>query len=105
MQRIKFMLEYHCIPIWLYDSNDNLIGPEIPKKLSNDHKFIELINEITKEFDELYENNKINFEYKGFASEAEKKMFFTKVSKAIKMLRNRLDDNYIIQVDVNDENY
>lgn len=46
MQKIKFMLEYNCIPIWLYDSEGNLIGPELPEELSNDHEFVALINQV-----------------------------------------------------------
>jgi len=99
MKKLKFMLDYQSEPIWLYDAKNEMIGPGIPEELVNDHEFVSLINDIMEEYDSLFENNKINFEYHGFTDAKKKRLFVKKLTTAIKMLKRKVGDKYVITVD------
>ena len=105
MKKLKFMLEYQSVPIWLFNSKNEMIGPGIPNELSSDKEFVSLINDIQKEYDDLFENNDVYFGYHGFSNEADSKAFFTKVAGAIEILKHHLGNSYEIVVDVSEKDF
>lgn len=105
MKKLKFMLDYQSTPIWLYNSKNEMIGPGIPDELANDKEFVALINEIQEDYDNLFENNDIYFGYHGFANELDSKAFFVKVTRAIEILKRRLENSYEIMIDVSEQDF
>jgi hypothetical protein len=105
VNKIRFMLEYQCSPIWLENEGGELLGNELPDELSANSELNSLLREIQDEFDGLYENNDICFEYHGFSSAQQKKDFFSKVAEATEVLRKNIGSDCLLQVDVNPDNY
>ena len=105
MKKLKFLLEYHCSPIWVLNEDGSFIDNDLPSELKKHHDLDNLLEEIAKEFDDLYENNDIYFGYHGFQSESKKQIFFSKVNQAIKLLKRYVGNTYIIQVDVNETEF
>ncbi len=103
MKKIKFFLDYHCSPIWVYDENGKLVCNGLPSELSNNMELVEMFNKIQIKYESLFENNKIYFGYKGFSSEIEKQEFYLKIFKAIDLLKSIVGDDYIIQIKLNED--
>lgn len=97
MKRIRFMLEYGCSPIWVYDNN-SLIGVGLPDDLF-DNELSTLLNSISVEYDKLFINNSLEFTYKGFLSALEEKLFNEKLRKAISILEEMCKDRYSLEID------
>jgi hypothetical protein len=76
MEKIRIKFEYQCFPIWLYDDNDNLLDNELPSCLIGDPAIDPLFVNLQEEFDSLFQNDGIEFQYVGFNQEAEKNDFF-----------------------------
>jgi len=105
MKTIKFMLEYDCSPIWVENEDGELIGNGLPSELATNYELAGLLEEIHETFDNLYENNDVYFGYHGFSNELKKRAFFTKVTKAVDLLKLKAENTYIIQVDVDEANF
>ncbi|MCL1976206.1 MAG: hypothetical protein FWG61_08610 [Firmicutes bacterium] len=101
MKKIRFLLEYNCLPIWIYGENGEPYGPDIPDELKNDKEFVSMINMIQEEYDGLFENNNMRFEFNGFASEYHKNRFLENVARAIDMAETKVGNLYQIQNDIN----
>ena len=97
MEKIKIIFEYHCFPIWRYDGNDNLIENDLPSNLVGDIIIDPLFVSLQDEFDSLFKDDGINFEYIGFEQEDFKNQFICRVDEAIKLLRVKVGDNYVIE--------
>ena len=105
MKKLRFLLEYHSSPIWVIDEDGSLIDNGLPNELRRYHNLDNLLEEIAKEFDDLYENNDVYFGYHGFQNESKKKIFFAKVDQAVKLIRQYAGSYYTIQVDVNETDF
>ena len=105
MKKIRFLLEYHSNPIWVIDEDGSLIDNGLPDELRRHHNLDNLLEEISQEFDDLYENNDVYFGYHGFQNEFEKRVFFAKVDQAVQLIRQYAESYYTIQVDVNEADF
>ncbi len=97
MKKIRFMLEYGCSPIWVYDNN-SLIGVGLPEDISDDELSV-LLDSIAIEYDKLFINNSVEFTYKGFSSNIDEHLFEEKLKKAISLLKEKSKSRYIIEID------
>ena len=101
MKKIRFSPEYHCSPIWVIDEKGGLLVNGLPSELEKEKDLADLLEEIAKEFDSLFENNEVFFGYKGFTDESAKQTFSYKVDKAIELLSSKAGKSYLIQVEIN----
>lgn len=86
MIKLKLSLEYHCYPLWIYSEYDELIDNNFPVELTTNMIIDELLDEIQKEFDNLFIDNEIEFTYAGFKDDLKKREFYKKISNAEKMI-------------------
>ena len=105
MKKIIFMPEYHCSPIWVYNENDELLDNYLPDDLNDESELTCLLKEIAREYDNLYENNEVVFEFRGFQDELSKRLFFDKVSRAIDLLVSEAGKRYEVEVKINETDY
>jgi len=106
MKTIRFLLEYSCLPIWIYDENGDPCGPMIPDELIDDHELVSLVHKISEEYDALFENTETIFQYIGFTSDREKQEFFDSVERVIDITENKVGALYYIKndIDINEFN-
>lgn len=97
MKKIRFMFDYHCSPIWIYDDKGELICNGFSDELEKENEIAQLTNELADEYDSLFENNETAFEYKGFSSEEDKQFFLKKTNIAVALIKSRLGNNYIVE--------
>ncbi|HZG14450.1 MAG TPA: hypothetical protein VE710_05440 [Candidatus Bathyarchaeia archaeon] len=97
MRKIKIFLEYRCYPMWVYDEKDELLDNDLIDELKNDTEIDKMLLEIQSTYDELFEDNPIVFEYKGFTQESERKAFLQKVENAISLIKQKIGENYILE--------
>lgn len=103
-KEIRFMLEYECYPIWIYDENGNLIDNDLVPEIKKDDKLVAMLEELQNEFENLYINNCKEFKYVGFPSENAKQKFAEKVQQIYCSLCKLLDDKYVVTNRINIEN-
>ena len=97
MKRIKIFLDYKCYPMWIYNERNELICNGIAEELTDDKEIKTILKEIQKNYEELFEDNEITFEYKGFNNEEDKKYFLKRTNQVIEMINLKLGKNYIIE--------
>ena len=102
MKRIKFMPEYHCCPIWVYGDSGELLDNSLPDDLKGDKELSSLIKEVAQEYDNLYVDNEVVFEFCGFKDELVKQSFFSKVNRAIALLTREASGRYEIEVQISE---
>jgi len=102
MKTIRFMFDYSCYPLWLYDepsgneSRGTIIGPEPPPELEEYPELETNLDRIRDIYLSLFINTPIEFDYKGFDSEEEQRSFIELVHGTVAMLRDKLGDKYNI---------
>lgn len=100
MRKIKFLLEYQCLPIWVYGSDGELISNGLTHTLQielGDNINIK-IKELQKKYDSLFENNEVYFEYKGFQNDNERIEFVNESKELIKMIKSKISIDYVFEV-------
>ena len=97
MQKISLALEYHCLPLWLYDDNDELIDNTFPPEVQKNKELCELLNTIQKRYDALFIDTPIEFAYIGFQNDNEKQAFANLIEKALEQLSIILEGHYEIE--------
>jgi len=97
MKKVRFSLDYHCYPIWIVDEVGVLIQNGLPIELAQDEESVTLINGICEVYDSLFENSEYVFEYVGFESEENKRVFIDKLRKLIDLVKNKVGQKYIIE--------
>ena len=97
-KKIKFLLDYECSPIWVYE-NEDLIYNGLPAEFVNDDKFRNIVDKIQNVYETLFENTEISFVYKGFSNSKERKEFLIMVEQCITMLNEKAEKNYEVVVD------
>lgn len=98
MNRLKFLLEYNCLPVWVYYGNE-LVKNGLPHKLSDDRELAELLKRISEVYNSRFINTPVEFSYKGFPDKQEEQAFDDMLRKAIEMLRNAAGSDYVVEVD------
>lgn len=97
MKKIKLYLEYQCYPMWIYDENGNLVDNNIASELMNEPLIVKALDEIQGMYDNLFEDNEVNFEFKGFAQEQDREHFLRLVSETVNSIESKLNDNYKVE--------
>ena len=105
MKRMRFFVDYHCSPVWTVEE-DGGSDNGLPDDLKHETELAALLDEITQEYDSLFvDEPKAYFEYRGFPSEAAKRLFFDKVYRAAAILVSKAKDRYEISIEVNEAHY
>ena len=101
MKIIKIDLEYQCYPMWIYNVKCELVDNNIAIELENDSFIVKALDDIQETYNSLYEDNEVNFEYKGFANEQEKEQFLFLINSTVDYIKSKLNNIYIIENNVN----
>jgi hypothetical protein len=101
MKKIKIYLEYQCYPMWVYNDNGELIDNNVLKELIEYTEISVILNEIQETYDNLFEDNEVDFEYKGFDSEADKLNFSDKIDRVVELIKSRIGKEYVVENKVN----
>ncbi|MDQ0271343.1 hypothetical protein [Cytobacillus purgationiresistens] len=101
MKTIKIELEYQCYPMWIYNEKGELIDNSIANELANETLIVKALDEIQEAYDNLFEDNEVNFEYKGFAQEQEREQFLLLVSETVDSIKSKLSNVYRVENKVN----
>ncbi|MBQ8327753.1 MAG: hypothetical protein IJX86_11865 [Lachnospiraceae bacterium] len=97
MKVIKIKFEYGCFPVWVYGENDELIDNDLPPYLVGDSDVDPKFVHIQEMYDSLYLNDGKEFKYIGFKENEERESFFRELLLAINLLKDKLDDEYTIE--------
>lgn len=101
MKRIKLYLEYQCYPMWIYDEDGELVDNNIASELMNEPLIVKALDEIQETYDNLFEDNEVNFEFKGFAQEQDREHFLRLVSETVNSIESKLCNNYKVENKIN----
>lgn len=97
MKVIKIKFEYGCFPVWIYNENDELVENDLPPNLIGDIDIDSQFVRIQEIYDSLYLDDGKEFEYIGFKENEERKSFFRELLLAINLLKDKVNDEYIIE--------
>lgn len=104
MKRIKIKFEYQCFPVWLYDENDSFMDNELPDSLIGDNEIDPVFVSLQEQFDSLYKDDGKEFKYVGFENPAVKNEFLEKLIYAVKLLNEKVGNDYVIENSINVDN-
>jgi hypothetical protein len=100
MKTIRFLLDWHSYPLWIYDGpdyrNGELLGPQPPEELKEYPEILENLDMIYDIYDSLFVNNTKEFYYKGFTSERDKEEYISLIRTTISMIRKTIGYKYCI---------
>jgi hypothetical protein len=77
----------------LYDDNDILIANDLPDNFKS-AEIVQILTSIEGQYDSLFRDDPKVFEYVGFASAAAKKEFMDLLDKAVKLLKEKVGNDY-----------
>ena len=97
MKVIKIKFEYGCFPVWIYGENDKLVEIDLPPNLIGDSDIDPKFVRIQEIYDSLYLDDGKEFKYIGFKENEERENFFREVFLAINLLKDKVNDEYIIE--------
>ncbi|KAA9002077.1 hypothetical protein F4V43_13525 [Paenibacillus spiritus] len=101
MKKIKLYLEYQCYPMWIYDEVGELVDNNIAIELENDSFIAKALDEIQETYDSLFEDNEVNFEFKGFAQEQDREDFLRLVNEIVISIERKLSNKYKVENKIN----
>lgn len=96
MNIIKIRFEYGCFPVWIYGEHHELIENDLPTYLIGDTDVESIFIHIQEIYNSLYLDDGKEFKYIGFQNEEERKNFLDECSKAVNLLKDKLNDEYIM---------
>jgi len=97
MRKIRILLEYRCYPIWVYNEKGEIVLNDVPNELKNEIDIQNLLTDIQDKYDSLFIDNKVEFRYKEFDNEVEKKKFISKISKVVQLIESKVGNTYKIE--------
>ncbi|KGX88009.1 hypothetical protein [Pontibacillus litoralis] len=103
MKTIEIFLDYGCYPMWIFNEQGELVDNDLVEELEADGEIDKMLLEIQKKYDELFEDNAVNFEFKGFKDENDRMKFLRNVESTITLLKEKIGDKYLVDNKV-DEN-
>ncbi|MBR4373873.1 MAG: hypothetical protein IKO57_00275 [Treponema sp.] len=98
MNTVKINLEYGAFPVWVYDSEGNLVDNDFPEYLMEDEELETAFSEIQALFDGLFIDDETEFRYIGFKSDGDKAVFDEKLENSRKLLQSKLAPGWGLQV-------
>ena len=96
MDTLKYSLEYHCYPIWIYDEAGNLIDNDLPDELRNDAELDTMLLTVQEMFDGLFTDKPQEFSSHEFNDETERQAFLTLLFSSVEHLRKKYGEVYHI---------
>lgn len=97
MKKIEIKFEYKCFPVWIYDKNGKFIKNDLPSYLIGDNDIDSKFVYLQKIYDSLYLDDGKEFRYIGFSEIERREDFFGELYLIINILKNKLNDEYIIE--------
>ncbi len=97
MKTIKLMLSYGCYPMWIYNENGDLSKNEIVAELEGDAYIVQALEKIQEIFNQLFIDNELVFEYKGFSNEQEREDFIRLWNKSVELIQNKISVAYRVE--------
>lgn len=100
MKKIKFLLEYQCLPIWLYNENGELLENGLSQLYKNEfgENICLRIKGLQNKFDKLFEDNESHFQYLGFKNEIERQKFICEAEEIIKLIKSKASKRFIFEI-------
>lgn len=97
-KKIKLALDYGKYPMWVsYD--DTIIHNCLVKELENSEEIVKILQEISTEYDSLFEDNDGDVLYKGFDDEQAKLLFINKLNTAYEYILHKVGHIYEVEKD------
>lgn len=78
--------------MWVYNKNDELVDNDLVEELKNDAEIDNMFVELQSIYDGLYEDDAINFEFKGFTNEMEREAFIQKGENVVFLVKEKVGD-------------
>ena len=100
MKRLKLKLEYQCFPVWEYDQYDRLVRNDLPEDWTKEGDLEQKCIILQEEFDNLYTDNGVIFEYVGFQTVEVKEKFIDALNELEDILKEKAKEAYEILNDV-----
>lgn len=100
IKKIRFLFDYQCYPIWLYDEKNRIVNTLLPDELKDDFGLDDKFSSLQTRYDNLFKNTPKEFSYIGFKNAKDREKFITDWNEAVFELKNKLGDKYEIVDDV-----
>lgn len=97
MNTLRIGLEYNCYPVWILDSDGDIIDNDLPEALRSNKELDDLFLKIQDMFDSCFVDTPKEFTPQGFRTEGEKKEFFALISQAESMLRKEAEGMFSVE--------
>lgn len=89
MKKLRLIFDYGTFPVWQLDEKGICCAQSLPEELLNDSDLEKIFNEIESLYEQLFINTSTDFEYIGFKSAEEKKLFCSLVHKAVEQITQK----------------
>ena len=104
MKKIRFFLQYRANPVWVVEEDGGSCDG-LPDDLKGDKELEELLDEISQEYDSLFEDTSMVFEFHGFPDKVSRQKFADKVYRAIDLLTTKTDGLYEFEVILSEDDF
>lgn len=101
MNTLRISLEYNCYPVWIIDSDGDIIDNDLPEELRCNQELDNMFVKIQEVFDSCFINTSKEFTAKGFDSDKDRAMLLALVKDAEALLRHEASDKYSVENHVN----
>jgi hypothetical protein len=97
MNTLRIALEYKCYPVWILDSDGDIIDNDLPEDIRIIKGLDDLFLKIQDMFDSCFVDTPKEFTPQGFSSEKEKAVFLELVKEADAWLRKEAEGKYFVE--------
>ena len=101
MNTLKISLEYNCYPVWIIDSDGDVIDNDLPAEIRCNQELDNLFVKIQEMFDSCFIDTPKEFTAMGFASDEDRRSFLALVKAAEESLRREAEGRYLVENRVN----
>ena len=98
---IRIIFDYKCFPVWIYNDKGQLITNDLPEYLIGDEIIDPIFVTLQEQYNNLYIDDDKEFKFKGFVSDDDEKKFLENVSKAVDLLKQRVNKSTVVKFDKN----
>ena len=93
MTQITLNLSYKCEPVWVKDEEPGIyVG--LPNEYMNNKELVNLMNEVSDEYDRLFIDDSYEFTFVGFKDEESWNKFKDKVNRFLQLLKETVEPEY-----------
>lgn len=101
MNTLRISLEYNCYPVWIIDSDGDVIDNDLPTEIRCNRELDDLFVKIQELYDSCFIDTSKEFTAKGFNSDKDKASFLTLVKAAEEILRREAEGKYLVESHIN----